>query len=62
VMDGLEATRHIRLHDQTTPIIALTANAMEADREACLAAGMNEFMTKPIRPELLYARMHAILG
>jgi two-component system sensor histidine kinase/response regulator len=52
VMDGLTATRLIREHEAisgaATPIIALTANAMIGQREACLAAGMNEFLTKPI--------------
>lgn len=49
VMDGLEATHIIRSWEQDQPqIIALTANAFDTDREACLAAGMNEFVTKPI--------------
>ena len=51
VMDGLKASRLIRQSSgraATTPIVALTANAMQADRDACLAAGMDEFITKPI--------------
>ncbi len=49
VMDGLTAARHIRgvLGLQTLPIVAMTANAMESDREACLAAGMNDHVGKP---------------
>jgi two-component system sensor histidine kinase/response regulator len=51
VMDGLEATRRIRKlggDKSRTPIIALTATAKEEDREACRAAGMNAFLTKPV--------------
>ena len=58
VMDGLIATERIRLMESKLgtsrlPIIALTANALERDREACMAAGMDCFLTKPIRSELL---------
>ena len=54
-MDGLEATRHIRsqaLHGRP-PIVAITANAFDQDRQACIDAGMDDFVTKPIVPDLL---------
>jgi two-component system sensor histidine kinase/response regulator len=57
VMDGFEATRMIRSHPKLkdTLVIAMTANAGREDQQRCLAAGMNEFLTKPIAPHLLFA-------
>lgn len=55
-MDGIEATRAIRSQDdlpQQPYIIAMTANAMSDDRNICLAAGMDEYISKPVQPELL---------
>ncbi len=59
VMDGLAATRAIRLKPQfrSLPIIAMTANVMESDREKCTEAGMNDHLTKPIDPEALFAAL-----
>ena len=53
VMDGFEATQVIRQQLGLTdlPIIAMTANALASDREACIAAGMNDHVAKPIDPE-----------
>ena len=56
--DGIEAARRIRAEEVTnggprTPIVALTANALDEDREACLAAGMDAFLTKPLDRERL---------
>ena len=61
VMNGLEATQAIRADslNKATPILALTANAFAEDREACLAAGMNDHISKPVDPQKIY---EALLG
>jgi len=59
-MDGYRATRAIRdphsaVRDHAIPIVAMTANAMKGDREKCLAAGMNDYIAKPVDPDELAA-------
>lgn len=60
VMDGFEATRRIRAIEaesraRSTPIIALTADALDEARDACASAGMNDFVSKPINKDALLA-------
>jgi signal transduction histidine kinase/CheY-like chemotaxis protein/HPt (histidine-containing phosphotransfer) domain-containing protein len=57
-MDGFEATRALRIREgdgRRTPVVAMTANAMVGDRERCLEAGMDGYLTKPVRPDELTA-------
>ncbi len=58
-LDGLEATKAIRSQTQfaTLPILAMTANAFEEDRKLCLEVGMNDYVPKPVMPEMLYAKL-----
>jgi two-component system sensor histidine kinase/response regulator len=61
VMDGLQATRAIRRQEgsgQHVPIVAVTANAMPGDRETCLAAGMDDYLPKPLRPSDMVQALH----
>ncbi|RIK75689.1 MAG: hypothetical protein DCC68_20815 [Planctomycetota bacterium] len=66
VMDGLSAVRAIRQQEKGTtrhlPIIALTAHAMKGDRELCLSAGMDDYVTKPVRAGELFQAIESILG
>ncbi|OWV76603.1 hybrid sensor histidine kinase/response regulator [Rhizobium sp. R339] len=66
VMNGHEATRTIREREKgqghRVPIIGVTAHALESDRELCLDAGMDDYMSKPISPELLEEKIRQWLG
>jgi protein-histidine pros-kinase len=64
-MDGLEATRQLRETERRTGrkpvlVVAMTANAMNGDRDKCLAAGMNDYLAKPVRPEALQAAIERV--
>lgn len=55
-LNGIDATREIRTDslNRATPVLAMTANAFEEDRQACLAAGMSDHLPKPIDPAVLF--------
>jgi two-component system, sensor histidine kinase and response regulator len=64
-MDGFEATAAIRAKEKFTgmhiPIIAMTANALKGDQERCLSAGMDAYISKPIRTNELFATIEKVL-
>ncbi len=66
VMDGFEATRRLRAREaaggRRTPILALTAQALDGDEEACRRAGMDDYLTKPIERRLLIAKLERLLS
>ena len=65
IMNGIIATKKIReleaVTNTHTPIIAITANALAGDKEACLSAGMNDYISKPFQVELLLQKMKSVL-
>ncbi len=61
-LDGYETTRRLRQQAVRIPIVAMTANAMAGDRERCLEAGMDDFVTKPVSPEALEAALQRWIG
>ncbi|MDA8383703.1 MAG: response regulator [Betaproteobacteria bacterium] len=64
VMDGFEATRRLRAEPRLArlPVIAMTAHAMQGAKDACLAAGMNDYVVKPIDPQALFAALARWIG
>jgi CheY-like chemotaxis protein len=66
VLDGFEATRQLRLsttvRNPAIPVIAITANAMHGDREQCLAAGMNDYISKPVSDKEVREALARVIG
>ena len=64
--DGLEATAVIRAKERKAgchvPVIAMTAHAMKGDRDRCFAAGMDDYVSKPVRPKILFETIATVLG
>ena len=62
IMDGLQATQAIRAQDDDIPIVALTANNTEEDREACMQVGMDDFLSKPINKKELETVLQSLIS
>jgi CheY-like chemotaxis protein/nitrogen-specific signal transduction histidine kinase len=62
IMDGFEATEHIReVLKSNVPIIGLSANALNGERERSMERGMNDYVSKPFQPEMLYEKIHGFI-
>jgi CheY-like chemotaxis protein len=65
-LNGIEATREIRRREESanahTPIVALTAHAYKEDRDRCISAGMDEFLTKPLNESVLLRTISSLTG
>lgn len=65
-MNGLEATQHIRQGEAATgrriPIVGVTAHALKGDRERCIEAGMDDYLSKPISPQALTQKIALWIG
>jgi CheY-like chemotaxis protein len=62
ILDGLSATKQLRDKQYKKPIIGLTAHAMQDDRQRCLEAGCTDYLTKPIRTDLLIQTISRHIG
>ncbi len=66
IMDGFEATAIIRINEKSTgehiPIIAMTAHALKEDEQRCCSAGMDAYISKPIRPPDLFAKIESAIA
>ena len=62
MLNGLDATRILRNRGVYIPIVAMTANALKGDREACIDAGMNDYLGKPVKMEMLETTLKRWLG
>jgi CheY-like chemotaxis protein len=62
IMSGLEASKIIRTYNETVPIIVITANTLDSDKEIACASGINDYLHKPIDIELLYSMLHQYLS
>ena len=61
IMDGNEATKHLRQLGANVPIIALTANSSKSEEEACLENGFTAYQSKPFKPDELFAKIMEVL-